>query len=176
MARRLHSRSSTARVADPASTDAAREQALRLLERRRRTRSDLAERLSGRGFESECVTRVLDRLTDVGLVDDQAFAEAFLRDRLAFRPRSRRVLSLELRRKGVAEKDIEAAFEVLGEEIDEPALAARLLDKRLSRLQRLPEEERKPRAQALLRRYGFAWHVVQETVEQAELLGERPVE
>src|SRR5690349_9733603 len=47
-----------------------REAALRLLDRQRRTRSDLARRLRDKGFASGSIDPVLDRLTEVGLVDD----------------------------------------------------------------------------------------------------------
>src|SRR6266496_2612342 len=57
-----------------ASEEAAHAAALWLLESRARTRLELRQRLERRGFEAEAIERALDRLTGVGLVDDEAFA------------------------------------------------------------------------------------------------------
>jgi regulatory protein len=152
-----------------------REAALTLLERRIRTRSDLAKRLRGRGFRSHVIDSVLDRLSEVGLVDDRAYAEAFLRDRLRFRPRSRRMLRVELLQRGVGEADIEAAFESLADELDEVRLAGDLLARRAARWSRLEPAERRRRAEGLLQRNGFSWDVIRAALAADNLGGDEPL-
>ena len=87
------------RSADP---EAAREAALKLLDHARRTRSDLTRRLSDRGFEAATVTEVLDRLANVGLVDDVEFARAFLAGRWGRRAAGWRKLEQDLRGRGIS--------------------------------------------------------------------------
>jgi regulatory protein len=87
----------------------AREAALRLLSHRPRSRSELAGRLRRKDFPGRVVARCLDALEEKGLVDDAAFARAWARDRLRLKPRGRRALLAELRRKGVAAGVAEAA-------------------------------------------------------------------
>ena len=54
--------------------------------------------------------QILNKLSNIGLIDDEKFAQAFVNDRRLLRPTSRRKLSLELRKKRVADEVIEAAL------------------------------------------------------------------
>ena len=78
-----------------------RDAALHLVSYRARTRAELATRLRTRGFPPARIAPCLDRLAEKGLIDDEAVAAAFVRDRLRHRPRGRARLSSELRAKGV---------------------------------------------------------------------------
>ncbi len=59
------------------------------------------QKLRRRGISAPVIERVLDRFTEVGLIDDQAYAEAYVRTKHQERALSRRALTAELRRKGV---------------------------------------------------------------------------
>ena len=89
--------------------EAAREAALRLLERTRRTRSDLSRRLREKGYDAAVIEQVLERLAGVGLVDDAEFARAFLKGRWGRRAAGWRRLEQDLRGRGVGADDIAAA-------------------------------------------------------------------
>src|SRR3954464_10962026 len=88
----------------------ARALCLRLLTARARTRAELAERLTKRGYPDDVSARVLDRLADVGLVDDHDFAEQWVRSRRANAGKGKRALLSELRTKGVDDEVIAAAL------------------------------------------------------------------
>ena len=79
----------------------ARNLCLRLLTVRARTRAELSERLTARGYPEDVSERVLDRLATVGLVDDQDFAEQWVRSRHHNAGKGKRALAAELRTKGV---------------------------------------------------------------------------
>jgi len=74
---------------------------LRLLTVRARTRAELAGQLTKRGYPEDVSAGVLDRLTDVGLVDDEDFAEQWVRSRYVNAGKGKRALASELRTKGV---------------------------------------------------------------------------
>lgn len=74
---------------------------LRLLTVRARTRAELEAALTKRGFPDDVSTRVLDRLVEVGLLDDAAFAEQWVHTRRANAGKGKRALASELRTKGV---------------------------------------------------------------------------
>jgi regulatory protein len=76
--------------------------ALSLLATRARARNELVERLRRKGYGAAAVDHALAEVDRLGLVDDRAFAEAWIRDRLRARPRGSRMLLAELARKGVA--------------------------------------------------------------------------
>lgn len=83
---------------------------LRLLTARARTRAELAGQLAKRGYPDDVCTRVLDRLTEVGLVDDAAFAEQWVSSRQRNAGRGKRALTAELRTKGVDNEVISQAL------------------------------------------------------------------
>lgn len=113
---------------DPAQR--AREICLRLLAARPRTRTELHQALLRKGIEEEIAERVLDRLDEVGLVDDAAFAEVWVRSRHNFHGLGRRALATELRRKGVAESVTSEAVAAVDPAAEEER-ARQLVRKRL---------------------------------------------
>ncbi|MGZ4485906.1 MAG: regulatory protein RecX, partial [Nocardioidaceae bacterium] len=76
-----------------------------------RSRAELATKLARKGVPDEIAERLLDRFEEVGLVDDQAFAEAWVQSRQAGKGLARRALAQELRRKGIADETARSALE-----------------------------------------------------------------
>ncbi|TDB75271.1 regulatory protein RecX [Micromonospora sp. KC723] len=110
--------------------EAAREICLRQLAVRPRTRAELAGALAKRGISDEVSAQVLDRYDEVGIIDDAAFARAWVSSRHAGRGLARRALANELRQRGV---DGEVAQEALGEldEETETETARALVERKL---------------------------------------------
>ncbi len=151
-------------VTDP---DACREAALKLLERSRRTRSDLAQRLADKGYAAPTIDAVLERLTAVGLVDDAEYARAFLAGRWGRRPTGWRRLQQELRSRGVDEADVLAARSQVEQReggVDELATARKLLAQAARRYDKLEPRVRSQRLYALLARRGFDGDVIRRAL------------
>lgn len=108
----------------------ARSVCLDRLGRMAQTRSQLAGALGKRGVPEEIAERVLDRFTEVSLIDDAAYAEQFVRSRHQERGLARRALGYELRGRGVAAETIGDALGGLGDD-EERATARRLVDAKL---------------------------------------------
>lgn len=155
----------------PDDADACREAALRLLERTRRTRADLARRLEDRGFSAATAGDVLDRLAAVGLVDDAEFARAWLAGRLGRRPAGWRRLEAELRAKGVTAADVARARALLEAREgagDELAAARRVVAQAGRRYAGLEPRVRRQRLWALLARRGFGGDVITAALETSD--------
>jgi regulatory protein len=151
-------------IADP---DAAREAALKLLERTRRTRVDLERRLRDKGFAAETIAGVLDRLAHVGLIDDTEYARAFLAGRWGRRPSGWRKLQQQLRGKGVSEADVAAARARIEERdgaIDELATARKLIAVAMRRYATLEPRVRQQRLYALLARRGYDGELIRRAL------------
>lgn len=88
----------------------ARALCLRLLTARARTRAELEGRLAERGYPDDVSAAVLDRLEQVGLVDDEDFAEQWVRSRRINAGKGKRALAAELRSKGVDSEVITATL------------------------------------------------------------------
>jgi regulatory protein len=97
-------------TSEPKRDEQARDLCLHLLTARARTRAELEGQLAKRGYPQDVRSRVLDRLAELGLVDDADFAEQWVRSRRANAGKGRRALAAELRTKGVDNDLITAAL------------------------------------------------------------------
>lgn len=149
---------------DPESV--ARTICLRLLAAAPRTRAELAEALAKREVPDDAAERVLDRYTEVGLVDDAAYAEAWVRTRQAGRGLARRALAHELRRRGVEEAVVQSAVETIDPD-DERAAARALVDRKLPASRRLDRDTRVRRLAGMLARKGYSTEIALKVVDEA---------
>lgn len=133
----------------------AREICLNLLTARARTRSELRAQLLRRGVEESVADQVLGRLDEVGLVDDAAFAEQWVRSRHTYQGMARRALSAELRRKGVDDQLVGQAVSAVDAEAEE-ARARELVRKRLRTVGSAPELTVLRRLVGMLARKGYS--------------------
>lgn len=161
--------------ADPAV--AAREICLRLLTARPRSRAELAGALSRKGIPEDVADGVLDRLDEVGLVDDAAFAELVVRSGHQHRLLGRRALSADLRRRGVADEVVGEAVAAIDRD-DEERAARLLVERRLRSMSGLDEPTRVRRLMGLLARRGYpeglSYRVVREVLREAGSATELP--
>jgi regulatory protein len=147
----------------------ARQICLRLLTISPKTRAQLATALDRRGIPAEAAGAVLARFADVGLIDDAAFARAWVESRHHSRGLSRRSLSDELRRKGIEAEEIREAVDALdpGQEI---ATARRLVERKLAGTRGQPSDVRIRRAAGTLARKGYpaglVFRLIKEVMEQ----------
>ncbi|WP_344411913.1 regulatory protein RecX [Pseudonocardia ailaonensis] len=128
---------------------AAKEICLRLLTDSARTKHELGARLRQRGVADEIAERVLERFDEVGLIDDEAFAGAWVRSRHRHRGLGRRAIAQELRRKGVAKEIADEALTEVDDE-SEAARARELVDRKLRTLTLGDAVDRRKAAQRLV--------------------------
>ncbi|WP_372735208.1 regulatory protein RecX [Nocardioides sp.] len=143
---------------------------------RARSRHELSDKLASRGVPEPVATALLDRFEAVGLIDDAAFARAWVTQRQETKGLSRRVLAQELRRKGVED---EVAREAL-DEIDPAAevqAAHDLVRRKMRSMQRLDDQVATRRLAGMLARKGYppglCFSVVREELARA---GREPVD
>ncbi len=147
--------------ADP--VEVARGIALRLLDSKDRTRAELLEALGRRGVEEEVATQVVARFEEVGLVDDQRYAEAYSRSRQQSRKLSASALRRELRQRGVDDETIAVAAEGIDDDLD---VALEYARQRTAKLSGLARDVRYRRLAGALGRRGFPSHVIHEVLGQ----------
>ncbi|MEU8341810.1 regulatory protein [Actinomadura meyerae] len=145
----------------------AREVCLRLLAASPRTRAQLADALRRKDVPAEVADRVLARFTDVGLIDDEAFARAWVQSRHSGRGLAKRALAAELRRRGVADDTVNEAVETLDPAREEETARA-LVVRRLPATRGADPAKRMRRLVGMLARKGYppglAYRVVKEAL------------
>lgn len=147
---------------------------LRLLTGTPRTRSQLAVALRRREIPEEAVEAVLERFEEVGLIDDAAFAGAWVESRHHGRGLARRALARELRTKGVESAVIEEAVARLDPGQEEETARA-LVARKLGATRGLDRERRIRRLAGMLARRGYPEGLAVRVVREAlEAEGEDP--
>jgi regulatory protein len=133
-----------------------------------RSRSELAGKLAKKGVPAAVAQRLLDRFEEVGLVDDQAFARAWVQSRQPGKGLARRALAQELRRKGVEDEVAQVALDEVDPE-DEVESARMLVRRKLRSVTGLERDVAVRRLTGLLARKGYpagvCFRVVREELE-----------
>lgn len=141
--------------------------ALRQLTVSARSRSELQSALSSRKVPPDAARRVLDRLEEAGLIDDQQFAKDWVESRQVRRHLSRSALRRELQTKGLAREEIDLALEAVGRE-EELRAARTLAAKKLGSMAAQPRDVQRRRVAGSLGRRGFNSDIVSRVL--ADLL------
>jgi regulatory protein len=151
---------------DPDPHAVARRVVLRQLAMGPRTRRQLEDKLRERGCQHDVAARVLDRMGEVGLVDDEAYAEMFVRSRQETKGLASEALRHELRAKGVADEVVAAALEEIDPE-REREQARTLVARRLRTMRGLDREVQTRRLAAFLARKGYGAGVAYQVIREA---------
>ncbi|HEY3528008.1 MAG TPA: regulatory protein RecX [Nocardioides sp.] len=136
-----------------------------------RSRKELRDKLAKRDVPDELAERLLDRFTEVGLVDDEAFARSWVESRQRSRGLARRALAQELRRKGVDDDTARTALDDL-DPAQEEAAARDLVRKKLRSMRGVDNATATRRLAGLLARKGYpaglAFAVVRDELGASE--------
>ncbi|MBI2600711.1 RecX family transcriptional regulator [Candidatus Daviesbacteria bacterium] len=124
-------------------------------------------RIKGKELISElAVELVIKKLKQKGLLNDEAFAKAWIEQRRRSKKKGKIALKAELFQKGVDKKIIEEALEEKTSEESEEELAMQVLGKKAYRWQSLSYLEKKKKAYEYLTRQGFDYEIISETIEK----------
>jgi regulatory protein len=103
---------------------------LRYVAMRPRTKWEIGQYLERKKASPALIEQVLNKLSTIGLIDDEKLAQAFINDRRLLRPSSRRKMTMELRKKRVADDIIQR---VVGSDITEEQTALQAVIERKRR-------------------------------------------
>jgi len=131
------------------------QQALLFLSYRARSESEIRQNLRKHEIPEAVIDQTLERLRQDGFANDNQFAKTWVSNRSAFRPRSRRMLAMELRQKGLGDESVNAALE----SVDDEALAYEAAQKRAARYKDLEWNDFRKKLSDFLARRGFSYSV-----------------
>ncbi len=136
------------------------QQALLFLSYRARSESEIRKNLRKHEIPEAVIEQTLARLRHDGLANDGQFARAWVENRSAFRPRSRRMLAMEMRQKGLDDETTSAALE----NVDDEALAYEAAQKKATRFKDLEWQDYRKKLSEFLARRGFSYSVIAPVV------------
>ena len=143
--------------------ESAYQQALGLLNYRARSAAEIRQKLERHDYRPETLDHVLERLKNAGLVNDAGFARSWVENRTEFRPRSRRALAYELRRRGVDEQTITESLT----SVDEAAAAEQAAIKKARQLQSLEWKDFRVKMFSYLAQRGFDYETSSQVITRA---------
>jgi regulatory protein len=144
---------------DDKKRDAAINQALRLLSDRAHSRSELESKLKSRGHAPEAISRAMERLEQLKLIDDRAFAGNCMESLAKRRPEGRIKTLARLKQKGLSEEIVEEMMKGY----DPEKLCAAAAEKKMRTLSGTPEVKRK-KLLTFLRNRGFDWQAINQAL------------
>jgi regulatory protein len=132
------------------------------LSRRIRTEHEIRQWMDRKEVPEELQGKVIKKLIELKLLNDFEYACSFVRTRNLIKPKPKKVITLELLRKGIDKQTIHKALQEIG--VDEVAAAKLLFEKNKWRWESLEESTKKRKAQEFLARKGFGWDVLKNVV------------
>ncbi|MEA3326337.1 MAG: RecX family transcriptional regulator [Chloroflexota bacterium] len=140
------------------------QKALHFINHRPRSIEETRRRLLKKGFSEEVVILTTEKLLEKHWLDDLEFARQWIENRNTFRPRSNRLLTYELRLKGVADHTIKQALEKYGGDENELSYQAGI-----NKAQKCSEETKlvfRKKVGGFLGRRGFHYGIVRPAVDR----------
>ncbi len=129
-------------------------------------RDYLYKKVSTTHWSRDAAETIIQKLKDQDLIDDDKFIDWFVRQRTALKPKSQRLLTRELKQKGVADEKIEKHFSK--NTLDEEGLAMQILKRRWPRFYGLPKQKRFEKASRFLLSRGFNYEICRKSIEKLE--------
>jgi regulatory protein len=136
------------------------QQAMLFLSYRARSEAEIRKNLRKHEIPEAVIEQTLERLRQDGLANDNQFAEAWVENRNTFRPRSRRMMAMELKQKGLDDEAIRSAVE----SVDDEASAYEVARKRAARLKGLEWNDFRRKLSEFLARRGYSYSVIAPVV------------
>jgi regulatory protein len=137
--------------------------AILVLSYRPRSVVELRQKMEAKGYSEAVMDRVIERMTQSGLLNDAQFAQSWVENRSAFHPRSRRALTMELHRKGVTDEVID---QTLGETGNEEEMAYQAAQRQARKLAGLERFEFRNKLGAFLGRRGFSYDTISPVINR----------
>ncbi len=140
----------------------AKASAYRYLSYRPRSITELKRQLVNKGYKEITVDQVIDRLSELELIDDMAFARYWVEQRETFKPRGRRALRYELYQKGIDRQIVDMVVA----EVDETVSAKKAARKKAKLWRELPEGQFYEKLGNYLKRRGFSYEIARSVTQE----------
>lgn len=109
------------------------------------------------------IDKIIAKLKEKKFINDKEFARMFLENRLRFKPRSERLIKLELKQKGIDQETINNLQLTRGNDLES---AKKLVEKRIGRLKNLPKQEVYEKLGRHLASKGFDWDTIKKSIDE----------
>ena len=149
-------------IIDKSNERRAKEKALWLISYRSHSKKELFDKLK-RSFDEISAQKAVDRMEELGLINDEEFAKLYARKLVNGKKMSVKADEFELYRKGI---DKITAEQVLGELEYDPQ--TQIIEFITKKYKNISDEKIKRRAVAALQRKGYSWDEIKQAIESLD--------
>ena len=142
--------------------------ALRFLSYRPRSEKEIRDKLLGKKASEEIINKIILRLKKNNFLNDEEFVKWWIEQRTTFKPRSVRLIKIELKQKGIGQELIEETIDHLSSAIDDLESAKKLIEKRLPRYKDLSRDKKFQKISRFLSSKGFSYDIIKEIFQSLE--------
>ena len=136
--------------------------ALKFLSYRPRSEKEIRDKLRRKKASEEIINKIISRLKENNFLNDEEFAKWWIEQRTNFKPRSVRLIKIELKQKGIDKELIDETIDHLPSTIDDLSSAKKLIEKRISRYKNLTPDKKFQKIARYLSSKGFDYDIIKE--------------
>lgn len=141
---------------------------LRFLSYRPRSEKEVGDKLRSKKASPEIIEKIIAKLKEKRFINDEEFARGWIESRLRFKPRSLRLIKLELKQKGIDNETINSLQLTIDNDLEQ---AKRLIDKKMTRFRNkfgMTREEIYQKLGRYLASKGFGWDTIKKSIDSVK--------
>jgi regulatory protein len=142
-------------------------QALHFLSYRTRSEKEIRDKLKTKQVDSQIIEKIIAKLKEKKFINDEEFARQWIENRNRFKPRSQRLIRMELKQKGISDEILEAVIHdkslLANSDLEQ---AKKLTEKRIGKLKGLSKQEIYEKLGRYLATKGFNWNTIKKAIDE----------
>ncbi len=150
-------------IKNKVNLNSAKYAAVKYLALKLRTSKEVERKLEEKGYDKESISFAIEELTSMGYINDRIYAQKFIHERIKLKPKSKKMLEIELKRKGIQQELIEEALDEM--EVDEETVAESLLRRKFGKYD-LRDEKILRKAYSFLMHRGFSYSLIEGVIRK----------
>ncbi len=140
--------------------------ALRFLSFRPRSEKEVRDNLKKKSVDPLIIEKIISKLKEKNFVNDSEFAKWWIESRTRFKPRSIKLIRIELKQKGIRGDILDKMINDEGLMMNDLEQAKKLVEKKIERYKGLPKHELYQKLGGFLARRGFDWDTIKQSIDE----------
>ena len=140
-------------------------QALHYLSYRTRSEKEVRDKLKTKQVDPQTIEKIIAKLKEKRFINDEEFARQWIENRIRFKPRSERLIKMELKQKGISEDIINSLIGNSNSAATDLDSAKKLVEKRIGRVKNLPKQKIYEKLGRYLASKGFNWDTIKKAID-----------
>jgi regulatory protein len=143
------------------------DKALNFLSYRTRSEKEVRDKLEMKQADPEVIEKIIAKLKEKKFINDEEFSRQWVESRNRFKPRSLRLIKIELKQKGISDEILKKIGSNLEINLDSDLCQAKkLVEKKIEKVKNLPKQEIYQKLGRFLASKGFNWDTIKKAIDE----------